>query len=124
MELKMYSVFDKSANAYLPPFCTGTEATAIRAFSDSVKDTTHAFYRNPQDYFLYFVGVFNDDLGFLGLPDNSSQAEAKVSVITAMQIWDTEFSPPPQDLSMKSTTRFSAKEPIQSRSRNLEEGYG
>lgn len=63
MKLKIFSVFDKAVHAFLPPFFLPTDQTAVRAFSDCVKDEKHAFYRHPGDYTLFRLGEFDDVTG-------------------------------------------------------------
>jgi len=65
MLLKMFSIYDSKAKAYFPPFLLANQAMAIRVFGDCVNDVNHAFYRNPTDYALFEVGVFDDTKGLI-----------------------------------------------------------
>lgn len=65
MILRCYSIFDVKAKAFLPPFFLQAQAMAVRAFADCVNDKAHAFGRNPHDYSLFHVGVFDDESGVL-----------------------------------------------------------
>lgn len=60
MILKIFSVYDNKAAAFLPPFFMSNTAVAQRAFSDAVSDPSHAFAKNPTDYNLFEVGSFDD----------------------------------------------------------------
>jgi len=60
MLLKMFSIYDAKAKAYFPPFYLVNSAMAVRVLSDCVNDPSHAFSRNPSDYSLFEVGVFDD----------------------------------------------------------------
>lgn len=60
MIMKMFTVFDSKAEAYLPPFYLSTRGQAIRAFSDSANDPGHAFNKHPSDYTLFMIGEFDD----------------------------------------------------------------
>lgn len=63
MQHQLYSVKDKAANAYLQPYFTQTEATAIRALRAAVRDPKHDFVVNAKDFSLYYVGMFDDFTG-------------------------------------------------------------
>jgi len=63
--LKMFSIHDQKANAYITPFFLPNEGMAIRAFSDSINDPNHAFSRHPDDYTLFEIGTFGDTEGHL-----------------------------------------------------------
>lgn len=65
MEHGIYSVFDKAAAAYLQPFFSLNDQTAIRAFSRSVTDGNQAFTASPEDYALCRLGRFDDLVGDL-----------------------------------------------------------
>lgn len=65
MKFKVFSVFDKKAGAYLPPFFLPEVAVAQRAFRDCVGDKSHAFGRHPEDYSLVHLGEFDDATGEL-----------------------------------------------------------
>lgn len=65
MRLKMFSVFDVKAGAYLPPFSLGNEQLAKRAFIGACGDANHQFARNPEDYTLFGVGEFDDASGVI-----------------------------------------------------------
>ena len=40
-----------------------THGEAIRAFESSCQDTNTNFNKNPQDYHLFCIGEFDDELG-------------------------------------------------------------
>lgn len=63
MLLKIFSVHDSKAAAFLPPFFMTTEGQATRAFANALMDSTHQFGMNPADYTLYSVGVWDDETG-------------------------------------------------------------
>jgi len=69
MILRVFTVFDSKANAYLPPFCFGHIGEAVRAFIDAAQSTDHKFYKHGQDYTLYSVGHFDDSKGTFELLD-------------------------------------------------------
>lgn len=63
MELNMYSILDTAAKAYNTPFCMQNDALAIRAFSHNVNDETTTINKNPEQFSLYHIGVFDDQSG-------------------------------------------------------------
>lgn len=71
-------VYDLKARAYVTPFFVPTVAVGIRAFRNCAQDKTHAFGRNPADYALFELGVFDDDTATFacGTPVNHGLAAA------------------------------------------------
>ena len=63
MLLKMYSVFDSKADAFLPPFFLHNNGLALRTFGDACNMKDHQFGKHPEDYTLFELGVFEDDSG-------------------------------------------------------------
>ena len=63
MKHVIFSIHDGAAMAYLPPFFMHKEAMALRVFKDCVLSEDHQFAKNPDDYTLFVVGIFNDGNG-------------------------------------------------------------
>ena len=63
MKLKIFTVFDSAAGAFLQPFFMQARGQAIRTFSDAVNNPEHQFYKHPQDYTLFYLGEFDDEHG-------------------------------------------------------------
>lgn len=61
MNLKIFSIFDSKAEAYITPFFLPNTALAVRAFANCVNSDTHQFGTNPADYTLFLIGDFNDN---------------------------------------------------------------
>ena len=61
MMLKIYSVYDSKAEAYLQPFFMQSRGAAIRAFGDAVNDVNHVFAKHSGDYTLFEIGEFSDE---------------------------------------------------------------
>lgn len=57
---RIYTIYDEKAKAYLLPFFQANEELAIRNLSDCLKNQDHAFTKNPADYTLYYLGIFDD----------------------------------------------------------------
>lgn len=60
MILFAYSIYDRKALQYHPPFYASTDASAARSFSDVANDVNTNIGRHPSDFVLYCVGTFND----------------------------------------------------------------
>lgn len=59
-ELKLFSIYDTKALAYLPPFFLPQRGQAMRTFGDCCNDKSHAFGAHPEDYTLFYLGTFDD----------------------------------------------------------------
>ncbi len=60
MILKIFTIYDEKAKAYLPPFFLPESGMAIRTFKDCINSKEHQFAKNPDDYTLFALGFFND----------------------------------------------------------------
>lgn len=60
MILKMFTVKDIKADAYLPPFFVQTKGLALRSFIDLANDPSHNFGKYPEDYCLFEIGAYDD----------------------------------------------------------------
>lgn len=65
MKLKVFTVYDSAARAYIPPFFMAETAQAQRTFGDCASTPDHAFCKYPNDFCLYEVGEFDDATGVL-----------------------------------------------------------
>lgn len=65
MKHRCFSVWDDKAKAFIIPFFFPEAGQAVRAFRDCVRDSGHAFGRNPHDYSLFTIGAFDDGAGLL-----------------------------------------------------------
>lgn len=65
MILNAYSIYDRKALQYHPPFYASTDGSAARTFSELVNDTNTSIGRHPADYVLYRVGQYDDQKGQL-----------------------------------------------------------
>lgn len=63
--LKIFSVKDVKADAFLHPFLTHNSATAEREFRRMVLEPQSNMFHNPQDFELYEVGNWNDEVGVI-----------------------------------------------------------
>lgn len=61
----IYSVKDLKAGAFAPPFFMPRDEAAIRAFGDAVQGGDTLMIRHPEDFALYCLGEFDDNLGLV-----------------------------------------------------------
>lgn len=58
--MKIFSVHDSKAEAYLPPIYFKTAGEAIRAFESSCAESSSNFYKYPADFTLVELGEFDE----------------------------------------------------------------
>lgn len=64
MILKVFSVYDVKAEAYLQPFFMTSKGQAVRGFTDLLNDGQSQFSKHPGDFTLFELGSFDDSNGF------------------------------------------------------------
>lgn len=65
MIMNCYSIYDRKALVYSPPFYAVNHGSAIRMVTDTVSDPNTSLSRHPADYVLYHVGQWDDAKGLL-----------------------------------------------------------
>ena len=60
--LRMCSIYDCKAEAWLTPMFFQAKGQAIRSFSDAVNGESE-FAKHPDDYTLFCLGTFDDSCG-------------------------------------------------------------
>lgn len=60
MTMKVYTVYDQSAEAYLQPFFAPTKGLALRSFVAAANKSDHDFNRHAADYTLFEIGEWDD----------------------------------------------------------------
>lgn len=68
MILKIVSVKDLAAQAFMQPTFVHHEGLAVREFTDCINKSDHHFSRHPDDYELYLLGTFDDSDGVFICP--------------------------------------------------------
>ncbi len=69
MKLKVFSVFDSKAEAFIQPFYSQTTGTAVRSFEQALQNEDHEFRKFAADYTLFELGEFDQQTGsFTELP--------------------------------------------------------
>lgn len=79
MFLKIFTVYDSKAVAYMQPFFMKSTGEAIRAFQDTVNDSKTQFNHHPEDFTLFEIGVWDDEYAAI------TRHKALVSLGTALQ---------------------------------------
>ncbi len=59
MKLKLFSIHDSKAAAFIQPFFSPTTATALRSFATAANDEATDFFRYGGDYTLFELGEFD-----------------------------------------------------------------
>jgi len=65
MQKVICSVRDLAAGVYSAPFTSQNSGTAMRDFAHACKDANSQLSKNPEDFQLFIVGQFDDELGIL-----------------------------------------------------------
>lgn len=65
MVIKVFSVYDVKAGAYMTPFFAQTSGIAQREFMLACRKEGHIFNDSPADYTLFELGEFKPDSGAL-----------------------------------------------------------
>lgn len=63
MKLLAFSVHDSKVEAFITPFFDLTKGSAIRSFSDACNQEDNMFRKHAEDYTLFHVGRFDQELG-------------------------------------------------------------
>lgn len=63
MKMKIFTVRDAKAEAFITPFFLPNTAMAERTFSDCINSDSHQFGQNPEDYSLWLLGEFDMNAG-------------------------------------------------------------
>jgi len=65
--MKIYSVYDSKAEAYLQPFFVLKRGLAIRAIQEAIKDEKSNLSKYPADFTLFELGDWNEDTGQISM---------------------------------------------------------
>lgn len=63
--LKLFTIYDGAALAFMRPFVAQSDGSAIREFSDIVNSDDHPIALHPEDYALFSLGTFDEGTGEL-----------------------------------------------------------
>ena len=62
MELNIYSIYDKKAQAFMQPFFSPNDQMAVRSFQAACKEND-LWSDNAADFSLFYLGLFDDGSG-------------------------------------------------------------
>lgn len=62
MVVQIFAVFDSKTKAFMQPFFSLAIGSGIRAFVDAVNDASTPFFKHPQDFSLFHIGSFDDQV--------------------------------------------------------------
>ena len=63
MEQKIFSIRDSKADYYTTPFFVKTMGEAERMFKDIIRDEKSQLNKHPEDFDLYYMGLYDDNTG-------------------------------------------------------------
>lgn len=73
MKIEVFSIYDNKAKCFSRPFYSATVAVALRDFSTACKDSQSQLSKHPEDFTLFHVGHFDDEVGtFTNLPHHAN----------------------------------------------------
>ena len=72
MILKIFSVYDAKAEAYIQPMFFHSRGQAIRAFTDTANDPSSQLCRHAGDFTLFELGDFDDSTGIVQMAEHAS----------------------------------------------------
>jgi hypothetical protein len=83
MKMVIVSIKDTAADAYGRPAFVATEGVALRQFQDEVNRASddNQLYKHPQDFHLYYIGMFDDATGKFELMENPKLITRATDVI-------------------------------------------
>lgn len=63
MDLMLFSVLDSKVGLYARPFVARNKPEALRSFTQIARDPNHPIGQHPEDYILFYIGVFSEQTG-------------------------------------------------------------
>lgn len=71
MKIEICAMYDAAAQVFGRPFFVQATGMAVRSFGDEVRraDANNDLYKHPEDFSLYHLGSFDDNMGVFTLPD-------------------------------------------------------
>jgi len=81
--LQVFSIFDKIAKAYMPPFFMPNIGMAIRAFGDDCRNPQGNLFKHSADFELHHIGEFNDFSGLMVARSGGTSVISRASDFSA-----------------------------------------
>lgn len=108
--LNAYSVYDRKALTYMPPFFCNTDGQAVRMLSDIANDPQHPIGAHPSDYVLYAIGTYSDADGKL---EPVAPLRHVMDAIALVKLQPALFTPPaPLDTDLSMLVNRNGKDPV------------
>lgn len=85
MILKIYSIRDSKGEMYGPPFFQKTAGEAERSFRTLVNDEKSMTSKYPEDFDLYYLGDYDDQIGKITPLDTPSHLCKAIQLKTQVQ---------------------------------------
>lgn len=80
MNLRICSIRDQKAEAWMTPLFFQSKAQAVRSFGDAVNDGQSEFSKHPEDYVLFYLGDWDPEYGAL-LPTEPESLAVGVNLL-------------------------------------------
>ena len=58
---KVFSLYDSKIGSYMLPEYRRSKGEMIRALTNTMENPDNGIARNPEDFFLYYIGEFDDE---------------------------------------------------------------
>lgn len=68
--MKIFTVYDSKAQAYIQPFFAVNQGTALRSFATAANDQQHDFNRYAADFTLFLIGEWEPTSGHITLHES------------------------------------------------------
>lgn len=81
--MKMFTIYDSKAAAFLQPFFAATTAVAVRSFSAAARQEGHDFHNYAEDYTLFELGEFDQENAKMMLCDSPKSICLASTVLAA-----------------------------------------
>lgn len=81
--VNMYSVCDKVAGRFFPPFLSESDQTANRSFRSMCQNPESTFAQNPEDYDLFLLADFDPNDGQIDVLDSPLRISSAVDFANA-----------------------------------------
>ena len=95
MLLKIFTVYDAKAEAYMQPFFMQSTGQALRSFEDTVNNPESIFNKHAEDFTIFEIGTFEDSNAFFQMH------ESKIPLGTAIEYVRQNEMPMPEQPQLK-----------------------
>lgn len=65
MKTNVYAIMDAKVSAFMTPFFSHNDQTAMRSIKAALNHPESAISASPEDYSLYRIGIFCDESGVI-----------------------------------------------------------